>query len=54
MEQKMKLYGTPKIVIVSLNIDDAIRTSSQTRGDIFTKTGADIWKTVVDDTEFGA
>ena len=54
MEHTMKLYGTPKIVVVTFNIDDAIRTSSQTRGDIFTKTGAEIWKNAADDTEFGA
>ena len=54
MKQTMKLYGTPKIVIVSFNVDDAIRTSSQTRGDIFTKSGAEIWENATDNTEFGA
>ncbi len=47
MQQKMKPYGALKIVVVKLNLDDAIRTS-QTRGDIFALTGADIWKDASD------
>ena len=47
--QKMKPYGTLKIVVVTFNVDDAIRTS-QTRGDIFELTGAEIWQDASDST----
>jgi len=41
MEQTMKPYGTPQIVVIQ--VEDTIRTS-QTRGDIFAKAGGDIWQ----------